>query len=64
MVDRIGDQSVRISTCVGTIVAEHGAEDLECLLSLADEALYAGKRAGRSVTLWTPGLSDAERAVA
>ena len=45
---RIDEHTIQISTCVGYVVAEHGAEDLECLLSLADEALYASKRAGKN----------------
>jgi diguanylate cyclase len=61
---RVDGRSIRISTCVGYVVAEHGAEDLECLLSLADEALYAGKRAGRAITSWAPDLNGTERAAA
>ncbi|HEX8058413.1 MAG TPA: GGDEF domain-containing protein [Novosphingobium sp.] len=61
---RIDQHTIEISTAVGYIVAEHGAEDLECLLSLADEALYASKRTGKGVTRWDPGLVDPERAAA
>jgi diguanylate cyclase (GGDEF)-like protein len=61
---RIDEHTIDVSTCIGYIVAEHGAEDLECLLSLADEALYASKRAGSSVTRWNPDLVDPEQAAA
>ncbi|MBV1689236.1 GGDEF domain-containing protein [Novosphingobium sp. G106] len=61
---RIDHQTIEISTSLGYVIAEHGAEDLECLLSLADEALYASKRAGKGVTRWDPGLIDMERAAA
>ena len=61
---RIDSHAIAISTSVGYIVAEHGAEDLECLLSLADEALYASKRSGRNVTRWEPGFDGPERAAA
>jgi diguanylate cyclase (GGDEF)-like protein len=60
----IEEHTIQVSTCVGYVVAEHGAEDMECLLSLADEALYAGKRTGQSVTRWDPDLVDPERAAA
>lgn len=44
---RIGDYSVKISTGLGFVVAHPGDnEDLEHLLNLADQALYASKRAG------------------
>lgn len=59
---RIDEHTIAISTSIGYIVAEHGAEDLECLLSLADEALYASKRSGRNVTRWEPGFSDSQLA--
>jgi len=61
---RIDEQIIEVSTSVGYIVAEHGAEDLECLLSLADEALYASKRTGKGVTRWDPGLINPELAAA
>ena len=61
---RIDDRAVRISTCVGYVIAEHGAEDLECLLSLADEALYASKRSGGGITRWQPYLGDNDLAAA
>ena len=60
----IDEHEIRISTCVGYVLAEHGAEDLECLLSLADAALYASKRAGGGVTRWEPGLTDPELGLA
>ena len=61
---RIERQDVVISTSLGYVVAEHGAEDLECLLSLADEALYASKRRGGGVTEWTPELDTPHRCAA
>ncbi|MEJ5978140.1 GGDEF domain-containing protein [Novosphingobium sp. PS1R-30] len=61
---RIERQHVEISSSVGYVVAEHGAEDLECLLSLADEALYASKRRGGGVTQWTPDLELPHRVAA
>jgi diguanylate cyclase len=61
---RIDDRTITISTSIGYIVAEHGAEDLECLLTLADEALYASKRSGRTVTRWEPGLDGRHLAAA
>ncbi|MCW1429844.1 GGDEF domain-containing protein [Novosphingobium sp. JCM 18896] len=61
---RIERQNVEISTSLGYVVAEHGAEDLECLLSLADEALYASKRRGGGVTEWTPDLDTTHRCAA
>lgn len=61
---RIERQQVEIASSVGYVVAEHGAEDLECLLSLADEALYASKRSGGGVTQWTPDLDSTHRMAA
>ena len=61
---RIDGHAIDVSTSVGYIIAEHGAEDLECLLSLADEALYASKRSGQSVTRWEPDLTDLEQVAA
>ncbi|MBW8754164.1 MAG: GGDEF domain-containing protein [Sphingomonadales bacterium] len=60
----IESHTIEISTCVGYVVAEHGAEDLECLLSLADEALYACKRSGGGIKRWEPDLGDPEYAAA
>jgi diguanylate cyclase len=61
---RMDEHTITISTSIGYIVAEHGAEDLECLLTLADEALYASKRSGRNVTRWEPGSDDPHLAAA
>ncbi|WP_221715472.1 GGDEF domain-containing protein [Sphingobium xanthum] len=44
---RIGDRTIEISAGLGFVVAHPAdAEDLEHLLNLADQALYASKRAG------------------
>ncbi len=61
---RIEGNTITVSTSVGYVVAEHGAEDLDCLLTLADEALYASKRRGGGVTQWNPELDDQPRAAA
>lgn len=43
---RIGRRSIRISTGLGYVIADGREEDLDHLLSLADQALYASKRRG------------------
>jgi diguanylate cyclase (GGDEF)-like protein len=43
---RIGRHTIRISTGLGYVIADGREEDLDHLLSLADQALYASKRAG------------------
>lgn len=44
---KVGDHTIKISTGLGYVVAHPGdEEDLDHLLTLADQALYASKRAG------------------
>lgn len=45
----IGDREIRVSTSIGYVLCEDRSRDLEQLLSLADEALYAAKRSSRSI---------------
>ena len=54
--------TLSVGASVGVAVCEHpGAVDAEDLLSRADIAMYAAKRAGRGQsTTWTPGLGDDE----
>jgi diguanylate cyclase (GGDEF)-like protein len=61
---QIEGNPIRISTCIGYVVSEHGEEDLEYLLHVADEALYASKRGGGGVTRWLPTCTVPERAAA
>lgn len=51
---QFADRKIQISTCVGYVVPQDGAHDLEHLLSLADEALYAAKRSGRNIMAYPP----------
>lgn len=45
---RIGDLTIRISAGLGFVIANaEGSRDLDHLLGLADQALYASKRTGR-----------------
>jgi diguanylate cyclase (GGDEF)-like protein len=46
---RIGPRTIGISTGLGYVVADGRDEDLEHLLSLADQALYASKRADGAI---------------
>ncbi|MBB5985199.1 GGDEF domain-containing protein [Sphingobium lignivorans] len=46
---QIGEHTISISTGLGFVVADGREEDLEHLLGLADQALYASKRAGTIV---------------
>ncbi len=55
---QIGELRIAITASIGYVLCEDQLEDLEALLCLADEALYASKRAGRSVT----GCNLADRA--
>lgn len=55
---RIGDHTLNISTCVGYVVADAPAHDLERLISLADEALYAAKRNGIGVKRYEPPAGE------
>ena len=59
LVDHI---ALSVGASVGVSVCEHpGAVDAEDLLSRADIAMYAAKRAGRGQSAtWTPGLGDDE----
>lgn len=41
---RIGDHDIHIATCVGFITSTERTEDLEQLIAMADNALYAAKR--------------------
>lgn len=41
---------VSISTCIGYVISNDRGDDLEHLLSMADEALYASKRGNRGVS--------------
>ena len=50
----IGEQALEISTCVGYVVSDDPADDLERLITLADEALYSAKRSGASVRRYEP----------
>lgn len=46
---QIGEQRIAISTCIGYVVSDEPSDDLDDLLSLADQALYAGKRGAGAV---------------
>lgn len=46
---QIHDKRIAISTCIGYVISNDRGEDLEYLLSLADEALYATKRGERRI---------------
>ena len=46
---RLGGEVARISTCIGYAVSDDRAEDLEPLISRADEALYIAKRRGGGI---------------
>lgn len=51
---RIGEHEITVSTSIGYVVAQDGAEGLETLLSRGDEALYSSKRNGRGITSYAP----------
>lgn len=55
---QLGELPIAITASIGYVLCDDRVEDLEALLSLADEALYASKRASRSVT----GCNLADRA--
>jgi diguanylate cyclase (GGDEF)-like protein len=61
---RIDDHVICISTCIGYAVSECGAEDLEFLLNVADDALYTSKRSGGGITRWLPSCPVEPRAAA
>lgn len=46
---RLGGQVAKVSTCIGYAVSENRADDLEPLISRADEALYIAKRHGGGI---------------
>jgi diguanylate cyclase (GGDEF)-like protein len=46
---RLDGQVAKISTCIGYAVSDDRAEDLEPLISRADEALYIAKRRGGGI---------------
>ncbi|WP_300536867.1 GGDEF domain-containing protein [Sphingosinicella sp.] len=46
---RLGGQVAKVSTCIGYAVSENRADDLEPLISRADEALYIAKRRGGGI---------------
>ncbi|MBV5325053.1 MAG: GGDEF domain-containing protein, partial [Rhodospirillaceae bacterium] len=45
----IGEHDIRISACIGTVTSTSRTDDLERLLTEADEALYVAKRGGHIV---------------
>lgn len=45
----IGNHDIRVTTSIGYLVCDDVSRDLEQLISLADEALYAAKRSGRTI---------------
>lgn len=51
----IADREIQISTSVGFVLCEDEGQDLEQLISFADEALYVAKRAGRGVRQYGHG---------
>jgi predicted signal transduction protein with EAL and GGDEF domain len=62
---QIDELTVNISTCVGYVISSDRSDDLEHLLSLADEALYTSKRGNRGVIGYALGGKDkAEREAA
>nr|WP_284732180.1 GGDEF domain-containing protein [Sphingobium nicotianae] len=61
---RIGTRTIRISTGLGFVVADGRDEDLEHLLGLADEALYASKRSDGEVRQYDAVESLQQRSVA
>lgn len=50
---RLGGQVAKVSTCIGYAVSDDRAEDLEPLISRADEALYVAKRRGGGIAAVT-----------
>jgi diguanylate cyclase (GGDEF)-like protein len=52
---QIEGHDIHISTCVGYVVSEDKADDLERLIAMADEALYVAKRRGGGVVRHDPG---------
>ena len=48
---RLGGRVAKISTCIGYAVSDDRAEDLEPLISRADEALYIAKRRGGGIAV-------------
>lgn len=47
---RIGEHEICISACVGSVSVQDCTDDLEQLISWADEALYTAKRQGQGTT--------------
>ncbi|OJY63558.1 MAG: hypothetical protein BGP16_01350 [Sphingobium sp. 66-54] len=61
---QIEGHALRISTSLGYVVKEAGADGLDDLLGLADKALYASKRGAGAVTRYAAPPPDERRAVA
>lgn len=61
---RIQEHVVRISTSIGYVLSANRSEDVEYLLSLADEALYVSKHKGVGITRYAPLRSVAQREAA
>ena len=61
---RLGEREIAISTCIGYVTSADRADDLEFLLSLADEALYRSKRTSRGVVSYEVLRPPEERAAA
>ena len=61
---RIGERTINISTALGYVIAKGRDEDLEHLLGLADQALYASKRGEGAIVQHDPVESLQQRRVA
>ena len=51
---QVGDLDLRITTSIGYVLGCGGSDDLDHLLTRADEALYSSKRLGRPITRYSP----------
>jgi diguanylate cyclase (GGDEF)-like protein len=61
---RLGEREIAISTCIGYVTSDKRSDDLEYLLSLADEALYRSKRTSRGVVSYETLRPPEEREAA
>lgn len=62
---QLGSQGCRVGLTIGYAVAPDDGRDARTLLMRADEAMYAGKQAGRNcLRRWSPALQAGEKALA
>jgi len=57
---QIEGHMIQISTCVGYVISDEKADDLERLIALADEALYIAKRRGGGVVRHDPSTASVQ----